>query len=78
MPLLQTKLQDELEKFRTNFRSINVRVDKDYLVYNYKNIRHASTSCADANYLIDKLDLNLVAIHSPNSTTFIVQQNETE
>lgn len=78
MPLLQTKLQDELEKFRTNFRSINVRVDNDYLVYSYKNIRHAVTSCADANFLINRLNLNLVAIHSPNSTTFLVQSNETE
>ena len=78
MQLTLTQLQQNLETFRIHFRSIHVRQDQDYLVYNYKNIRHAATSCADANFLIEKLNLNLVAIHSTNATTFIVQSNETD
>lgn len=76
MKLTQTTLEESLNTFREHFRSIHVRQDQDYLVYNYKNIRHATVSCSEANNLIYVLNLPLVAIHSQNSTSFFVKSNE--
>jgi len=76
MPIQLSRIEKDLTEFRTKFRSIHVRQDENYLVYNYKNIRHASVSCSEANLLIEQLNLPLVAIHNQNDNSFVVQSNE--
>tara|TARA_R110000868_G_scaffold203901_1_gene451816 strand:+ start:1633 stop:1872 length:240 start_codon:yes stop_codon:yes gene_type:complete len=78
MVLLQTELEKKLDTFRKRFRSIKVMQYQDCLVYSYNSIKNATLSCADANFLIAELGLDLVAIHSQNSPTFLVQNNEVE
>lgn len=76
MKLTQTAVEESLNTFREHFRSISVKQEQDYLIYHYKDIRHATVSCSEANLLIEKLNLPLVAIRGNNSSSFFVQNNE--
>lgn len=72
-------LDNELEIFRENFYSVNVFVENGYMVYRTRK-GFAKMVAQEANKLIEKLGLNLVAIPSSLSSkdSFHVQSNLTE
>jgi hypothetical protein len=66
------------EQFKKSFSSRNVMVEKDYLVY--RTPRGYSDKLAeDANLLIEKLNLPLVAIPTKfiSKDSFLIKSNET-
>jgi len=78
MIMQQSKIQEHLETFRRYFpKAKKCYVSQDFISYGYTEIRHAATDCTSANKLINQMNLPLVAIHSQNSKSFVVQSNET-
>lgn len=71
-------LTNSLTKFRENFRCKKTIDKGTELIYQYQNKVDAHRNAFDANILIDKLRLPLVAICSDFYPTFTVQSNETE
>ena len=71
-------LQDNLETFRTNYPVTKCLVDHDRITYIFNTFYNASKSSTEANMLIQRLKLPLVAIHNGNAGFFTVQSNETE
>ena len=70
--------QNHLTKFRENFRSKKVIDKGTELLYQYRDKQEAHRNAFDANILIDRLRLPLVAICSEYYPLFTVQSNETE
>ena len=75
---MTTTLQDHLETFRTSYPVTKCLVDHDRITYVFKTFYNAYRSSNDANMLIQRLKLPLVAIHYGNNGFFTVQSNETE
>lgn len=75
---MTTTLQDHLETFRTSYQITKCLVDHDRITYVFNTFYNASKSSTEANMLIQRLNLPLVAIHYGNAGFFTVQSNETE
>lgn len=75
---MTTTLQDHLETFRKKYNVSKCLVDHDRITYVFSTFYNASKSAVDANMLIQKLKLPLVAIHYGSNGFFTVQSNETE
>ena len=75
---MTTTLQDHLETFRKKYNVSKCLVDNDRITYVFSTFYNASKSAVDANMLIQKLKLPLVAIHYGSNGFFTVQSNETE
>ena len=75
---MTTTLQDHLETFRTNYPVTKCLVDHDRITYIFNTFYNASKSSTEANMLIQRLKLPLVAVHYGNCGFFTVQSNETE
>ena len=75
---MTNSLQENLETFRVNYPVTKCLVDHDRITYIFNTFYNASKSATDANMLIQKLKLPLVAIHYANNGFFTVQSNETE
>ena len=71
-------LTNSLTKFKENFSSKKVIDKETELIYQYKDKADSYRYAFDANILIDKLRLPLVAICSDFYPIFTVQSNETE
>jgi hypothetical protein len=71
-------IQDYLEDFRTKYPVTKCLVDHDRITYVFSTFYNASKAATDANMLIQRLKLPLVAIHYSNNGFFTVQSNETE
>ena len=71
-------LQDNLEEFRVRYPITKCLVDHDGITYIFNTFYNASKSSTEANMLIQRLKLPLVAIHNGNAGFFTVQSNETE
>jgi len=75
---MTTTLQDHLETFRTSYPITKCLVDHDRITYVFSTFNNAYRSANDANMLIQRLKLPLVAIHYGSNGFFTVQSNETE
>jgi len=75
---MTTTLQDHLETFRTSYPVTKCLVDHDRITYIFNTFYNAAKSTVEANMLIQRLKLPLVAIHYGNAGFFTVQSNETE
>lgn len=71
-------LQDNLEEFRVRYPITKCLVDHDRITYIFRTFYNASKAASDANMLIQRLKLPLVAIHYASNGFFTVQSNETE
>lgn len=71
-------LQTNLNKFSENFRTKKSIREDTALIYVFENIHEASRKAFDANILIDRMRLPLVAICKDFCNYFTVQSNETE
>jgi len=71
-------LEKELEMFRVAYDSTKVNVYDDYLLYVFRFFYNAKKASVEANKLIEKLGLNLVAIHYGKNSFFEVKSNEVE
>jgi hypothetical protein len=71
-------LQSNLEKFRTNYPVTKCLVGEDSLTYIFQFYYNASKAAHEANLLIEKLNLPLVAIHKGSCAFFTIQSNEYE
>lgn len=66
------------EKFKCNFRYQKC-LDKGYHVFYVFSSAHAATKASmEANDLIERLNLPLVAIHFGDNQFFTLQSNQTE
>lgn len=75
---MTTTLQDHLETFRTKYNVTKCLVDQDRITYIFNFYKNAYKAANEANMLIQKLKLPLVAIHYGSNGFFVVQSNETE
>lgn len=75
---MTTTLQDNLETFRKRYPITKCLVEDNYIIYIFRSFYNASKAATEANMLIEKLKLPLVAIHSASNGYFVVQSNETE
>lgn len=76
--LIQTKLHEHFEKFRKEFYSTKVNVQDYWMTYGFYGTPHlAASACCDANEIICKFKLPLVAMYNSGTNTFIVRSNET-
>ena len=73
--MYQTKNQEHFETFRKAFYSTRVDVQQDWMTYIYPTNHLAVKSCCDANDLIQRTKLPLVAIYNHSTNTFTVQSN---
>ena len=71
-------LQSNLEKFRTSYHVSKCLPKEDNITYCFKEIHDASKAAHEANILIDKMKLPLVALHRSSCNFFIVQSQEYE
>ena len=71
-------LQDNLEEFRVRYPITKCLVDHDRITYIFHTFYNASKAATEANMLIQRLKLPLVAVHYGNCGFFTVQSNETE
>lgn len=71
-------LEKQLETFRVAYDSTKVNVYDNYLLYVFRFSLNASRSCKQANLLIEKLGLNLVAIHYEDNSFFEVKSSEVD
>lgn len=78
MTILQTKLQCELEEFRKMYPLTKVLQENDELVYIFKTFYNAAKATSEANFLIHRLGLNLVAVHSGSNSFFVVKRGDVE
>ena len=75
---MTTTLQDHLESFRVKYPVTKCIVEQDRILYVFKTFYNAYRAANEANMLIQKLQLPLVAIHYGSNGFFTVQSNETE
>lgn len=66
-------IENELETFRIKYDSTKVDVSEDYLQYDFRFFYSARKAASQANALIEKMGLNLVAIHAGKNSFFIVK-----
>lgn len=71
-------LQSNLETFRKAYPVTKCLVNEDNIIYVFKFFYNASKAACEANMLIEKLNLPLVAIHKGSCSFFTVQSNEIE
>lgn len=71
-------LQDNLETFRKRYPVTKCLVSHDRITYIFSTLYNASKSSVDANMLIQRLKLPLVAVHYGGNEFFTVQSNDTE
>lgn len=76
--MICTILENQLIKFRETYTSTSVNVHEDYLMYVFAMFSNAKKQCDEANRIIEKLELDLVAIHAGRNSFFIVKSNEAE
>jgi hypothetical protein len=62
-----------LEEFKRNFRGAKCVQTDEGLVYNYLLYSAAAKQSVEANFLIDRLNLDLEVIHVPNAMHFLVR-----
>lgn len=74
--MYQPKTQEHFETFRKAFYSTRVDVQQDWMTYIYPTNHLAAKSCCDANELIRKNKLPLVALYNHSTNTFTVKPNE--
>lgn len=75
---MTNSLQEHLETFRKNYPLTKCLVDNDRIIYVLPFFYSASKSASEANMLIDRLKLPLVAVYYQGCSFFTVQSNETE
>lgn len=75
---MNNTLEKQLELFRVAYDSTKVNVYDDYLLYVFRFSLNAEKATKQANTLIEKLGLNLVAIHYGTCSFFTVKSNESE
>lgn len=75
---MTTKLQENLEKFREAFPYTKCIVDQDRITYCFPFFSKAARAAFDANLLIERMGLPLVAVNHGDNGYFVVQSNETE
>ena len=75
---MTTTLQDHLETFRIKYNVTKCLVDQDRITYIFNFYYNAYKAANEANMLIQRLKLPLVAIHYGSNGFFTVQSNETE
>jgi hypothetical protein len=71
-------LQSNLEKFRTNYPVTKCLKNEDNIIYVFQTFYNASKAASEANILIEKMNLPLVALHNGSCSFFTVQSNEIE
>lgn len=72
------EIQASLQEFKKHFHIAKCLVDKDKIIYSFKLSHNINKACSEANMLIERLKLPLVAIHYGSNSFFTVQSNETE
>lgn len=70
-------IETHLNQFREAFPSTKVLQEDNHLLYVFKTFFNASKTACEANMLIEKLELPLVAIHYASNSFFVVKSNET-
>lgn len=65
-----------LEEFKIRYNKQNVITTQDELKYVFKTSSYANKATCEANLLIERLDLPLVAFHSVYDAYFTVRSNE--
>lgn len=65
-----------LEEFKTRYNKQNCIISQDELRYCFKTPQYANKATSEANLLIERLDLPLVAFHSGYDAYFTVRSNE--
>lgn len=65
-----------LEEFKTRYNKQNCIISQDELRYCFKTPKYANKATSEANLLIERLDLPLVAFHSGYDAYFTVRSNE--
>jgi len=71
-------LQSNLEKFRERYPITKCLQNDDNIIYIFQTFYNASKAALEANMLIEKMNLPLVAIHKGSCSFFTVQSNEYE
>lgn len=77
--ILKQSISENLETFRINFPKMKkcyVSENQDFIAYGYNDIKFAYKDYLEANKLIEKLKLPLVAIYTHGSKSFHVQSSE--
>jgi hypothetical protein len=75
---LTTPIEESLNKFREVFPVTKVLQEDDQLLYIFRNFYNAKKCCSEANVLIERLGLDLVAIHYGSNSFFSVKRNDVE
>ena len=75
---LTTPIEESLNKFREVFPVTKVLQEDDQLLYIFRNFYNAKKCCSEANVLIERLGLDLVAIHYGSNSFFCVKRNDVE
>ena len=65
-----------LEEFKIRYNKQNFIASPDELRYCFKTPNYANKATSEANLLIERLDLPLVAFHSVYDAYFTVRSNE--
>ena len=65
-----------LDTFREAFPSTKVLQEDNQLLYVFKSFYNASKTACEANSLIERMKLPLVAIHQGSNSFFVVKSNE--
>jgi hypothetical protein len=76
--MYNNSLQEHFETFRKHFSVKKCYIDRYNMTYLFTSIYAARKSSSEANLLIERLKLPLVAIHNANCYFFTVQSNEHE
>lgn len=75
---LTTTIEQSLNRFREAFPITKVIQEDDQLLYIFKSFYNACKCCSEANLLIERLGLDLVAIHYGCNSFFCVKRNDVE
>lgn len=71
-------LEQQLTAFRVAYPSTRCDVFGDYIMYVFSLSSNAKRQADQANKVIERLELDLVAIHAGINSFFIVKSNEVE
>lgn len=77
MPPVSTTISSNLERFKNLFSKTNCYYEGDLLRCVFPSSLIASRKCSEANLLIDRLRIDLVAIYSYGES-FIVKSSEVD